>query len=396
MRNLILFTATYPYGNGETFVADELEILSQWFSNIYIAPLQTKGSQRSIPSNCIVIKIDSERVSRMSAFLSVCKKSMSDKGYKHLTHLRHLISSEKMTLGLKAGLIKFLDSTGLNSENTVLYSYWMDRWANVICEDAFNEYNRVSRAHGFDLYDYRHPWGFIPYRKWQLQKLSKIFTISQDGQNYLTSLYPKYRDKINVSRLCTSLPKVRQEVSTGSRYMIVSCSSLVPLKRVDQIPLILNGIENISIEWLHFGDGPEKSAVEQAIKQLKPVHSARLMGHVNSHELYTFYSENFIDLFINVSMYDGVPVSIMEAISFGIPVVAPDVGGVSEIVTPQTGKLLDSDLNISEASKIICDQLETCSRIKEYRNTVYTFWLENYSISNHEKFATELVALLDE
>jgi glycosyltransferase involved in cell wall biosynthesis len=39
-----------------------------------------------------------------------------------------------------------------------------------------------------------------------------------------------------------------------------------------------------------------------------------------------------VDLFINSSESEGLPVSIMEAFAFSVPVIAPDVGGIREIV----------------------------------------------------------------
>jgi glycosyltransferase involved in cell wall biosynthesis len=53
---------------------------------------------------------------------------------------------------------------------------------------------------------------------------------------------------------------------------------------------------------------------------------------------------NSVDLFLNVSTTEGVPVSIMEAFSAGIPVYATNVGGTSEIVNSGNGKLMDKDL----------------------------------------------------
>ena len=46
-----------------------------------------------------------------------------------------------------------------------------------------------------------------------------------------------------------------------------------------------------------------------------------------------------IDLFINTSSSEGVPVSIMEALSVGIPIIATDVGGTKEIVTKTTARI---------------------------------------------------------
>ena len=57
-----------------------------------------------------------------------------------------------------------------------------------------------------------------------------------------------------------------------------------------------------------------------------------------------FYTSNPVDIFINTSADEGIPVSIMEALSFGIPIIATRVGGVNEIVDDKiNGFLLPSD-----------------------------------------------------
>jgi glycosyltransferase involved in cell wall biosynthesis len=66
-----------------------------------------------------------------------------------------------------------------------------------------------------------------------------------------------------------------------------------------------------------------------------------------------YYSINTVDLFINVSSSEGVPVSIMEAMSFGIPVIATAVGGTPEIVSEKTGWLIEPGISRQElAAKI--------------------------------------------
>ena len=51
------------------------------------------------------------------------------------------------------------------------------------------------------------------------------------------------------------------------------------------------------------------------------------------------YDTRPFDVFINTSKKEGVPVSIMEAMRHGIPVIAPRVGGIPELVTPDAGFL---------------------------------------------------------
>ncbi|OQA64609.1 MAG: UDP-D-galactose:(glucosyl)lipopolysaccharide-1,6-D-galactosyltransferase [Firmicutes bacterium ADurb.Bin262] len=79
-------------------------------------------------------------------------------------------------------------------------------------------------------------------------------------------------------------------------------------------------------------------------------------GAVPNREVYRFYAETPVSLFVNVSSGEGLPVSIMEAASFGIPAVATDVGGTSEIVADAlTGRLLKPDFSDADLAAAIAD-----------------------------------------
>jgi colanic acid/amylovoran biosynthesis glycosyltransferase len=81
------------------------------------------------------------------------------------------------------------------------------------------------------------------------------------------------------------------------------------------------------------------------------------MGNVENSKILDFYSENYVDLFINFSEFEGVPVSIMEAQSAGIPVLATKVGGTSEIVSSDNGFLVEKHFDLSETNQCISKKL---------------------------------------
>ena len=63
------------------------------------------------------------------------------------------------------------------------------------------------------------------------------------------------------------------------------------------------------------------------------------MGSLSAAEVLRVYEDAPFDVFINTSQKEGVPVSIMEAMRCGIPVIAPAVGGIPELISPDTGWL---------------------------------------------------------
>lgn len=84
-------------------------------------------------------------------------------------------------------------------------------------------------------------------------------------------------------------------------------------------------------------------------------------------------------MFINVSESEGIPVSIMEALSAGIPILATDVGGTSEAVQDEVGYLLDRDFEIDDAVRVIEKYINLPNIDQEnFRNKAYQFWNKNY------------------
>ena len=77
------------------------------------------------------------------------------------------------------------------------------------------------------------------------------------------------------------------------------------------------------------GEGPERAKLQALIQQHGLNETFVLQGHLD--DMPPFYRS--LDLYLNTSVHEGIPMSILEAIAHGLPVVAPDVGGISEIVS---------------------------------------------------------------
>ena len=130
---------------------------------------------------------------------------------------------------------------------------------------------------------------------------------------------------------------------------------------------------DVQVLWTHIGDGPVLPALmAMAGHALSRNFQIRFTGGLANARVMEFYREHPVDVFVNVSASEGLPVSIMEAQSFGIPVVATAVGGIPEIVTDQNGRLLAANPSPSE----IADGLQefvpgtASSWIKRLRSTV--------------------------
>jgi glycosyltransferase involved in cell wall biosynthesis len=86
------------------------------------------------------------------------------------------------------------------------------------------------------------------------------------------------------------------------------------------------------------GDGPEKPAIDELIRNLKLDQAVRFLGI--RHDVDRLLPG--ADLFVLTSVSEGIPLTVLEAMAAGLPVVATDVGGMREVVVDGLTGLLAS------------------------------------------------------
>jgi glycosyltransferase involved in cell wall biosynthesis len=94
-------------------------------------------------------------------------------------------------------------------------------------------------------------------------------------------------------------------------------------------------IEHHSILWTHIGGGPTLKGIAESTQDWptkRPNITVNLLGSIPSTEVISTLKSIKPNLLINTSKSEGIPVSMMEAASLGIPLLGPPVGGVPEII----------------------------------------------------------------
>jgi glycosyltransferase involved in cell wall biosynthesis len=100
--------------------------------------------------------------------------------------------------------------------------------------------------------------------------------------------------------------------------------------------------KNPQLTFLVVGTGPDSDAVHTRIQQLGIADNLKLAGFVPDADLPNYY--NTADLFALPSKSgEGLPLVALEAMACGLPVIATNVGGTSEILPPRFGKLVPPD-----------------------------------------------------
>jgi glycosyltransferase involved in cell wall biosynthesis len=131
-----------------------------------------------------------------------------------------------------------------------------------------------------------------------------------------------------------ALPRV---VPSGGVVELISVGRLREPKDFITLARALARLKHGSFRASVVGDGPDRSKIEAELAQLGLSESVRLLG--DRSDVPQLLAQS--DIFVCSSRSEGMPVSVLEAMAVGLPVVASAVGGVPEIVDDgRTGLLV--------------------------------------------------------
>ena len=361
---------------------------------------------RPYPNNVKVVRLR-YNLSYFEKFLSL-SQIISSEFWKELITINDVL---KMPFSF--GIIKTLLCSLYNSkrlmksyrkvfkinENDIMYSYWLNDVAlslAIIKNKLDLNIKCVSRMHRWDIYFNENKYSYLPLRNFLFDKLDCIYSISVDGKRYVSQSLKLDNSKIKISQLGIPQQKNNLIENNYNRFLVVSCSNVIDVKRVILIAKSLKATKLNNFIWTHFGDGPKLDELisycdENFLKTVK----ISFPGRLSNKKILDFYSKNTPSLFINLSSSEGVPVSIMEAMSFGIPVIATNVGGTSEIVNNKNGYLLEANPSKFDVALKIQKfyNLEIEEKTQK-RKAAFNTWNSKYNAEkNYSQFVEEILSL---
>lgn len=156
----------------------------------------------------------------------------------------------------------------------------------------------------------------------------------------------KFRAKYNIS---------------ANEILVVIVGRLVPIKNHNMFLEVAKAIENrqsqSNIRYMIVGDGDLRSSLVQQAKNLgftvsepeRPNHEAKIIFSSWIKEIETVYSG--ADISALTSLNEGTPVSLIESLASGIPVVSTSVGGISDFITDSEHGFLVTSNNVEQFAK---------------------------------------------
>jgi len=183
-----------------------------------------------------------------------------------------------------------------------------------------------------------------------------IIAVSIEIKNRLIKEFHFLGNKVHVIyNGVPEIPMLSNSTSLDGKltFRIGTVGRLVSVKDFDIVieiaAIIKNRIKNLQISIL--GDGPLRAELEKKIKDLNVTEIVELIPHKENP--FSYYKG--LDIYINTSKHEGIPLSILEAMMCSKPVVAPKVGGIPEIIEDGNSGLLVKSRKAEEFAKACLD-----------------------------------------
>ncbi len=163
-----------------------------------------------------------------------------------------------------------------------------------------------------------------------LRRFNKLITVSSDIRNTFIDNIGFPIHKVMLIHNGTDIPSRSIKYIEKGFFVIGSMGRFFPVKDYCFMVEIARQVALVTdkVRFELAGDGPDRKKIADSVERYGLGHMFKLKGMVD--DLPGFYQG--IDLYLNTSLHEGIPMSVLEAMSYGIPVLAPNVGGLKEMM----------------------------------------------------------------
>jgi glycosyltransferase involved in cell wall biosynthesis len=379
-KSLYILTDSFPYGEAEkSFLMPEIEYLKDYY-NITIISCATMENRMNremetmLDKNIKVIHYELGDVKGIEVFKYFIPFISDKETWNEIGRI--FKSGKNMLVHIKKCMFfyanayklhKWMKQRNLFETEVIYYSYWFNYHVLSIVMESNTDKQIITRTHAYDLYKEPGCSSWQPYKQYMDKNIDRIVFISQNGYDYYMThfvpdkIYEAYSNpKYQICRLGTDrhepiISDTRKKGGENTFFLLVSCSAMVPRKRVE---LIINGLSLLrdeNIRWIHFGTGKLNDKLMRLANDKlddKSNIQYEFKGFAANDKIMEYYSSEKPDCFINTSENEGSPVSIQEAISFGIPIIGTNIDGIPEMIDGN-GILLPFDMEPMDVAEAI-------------------------------------------
>ena len=343
---IIYVTVSFPFGTVESFLIPELEELIAQGHQVLIIPVRprrhlTHGDAAQFVARAKSSHLLSWAILR-NATVEFCRNLQAvARIIGLLAKSRSVKILTKNTTVIPKGL--WLSKIARDWGADHIHAYWASSVASVALV--------AGECSGI-------PWSFTGHRHdiQQNNLLTEktchaafVRVISESGLRSFRLAEADLSSKASVLHLGISIPPMPEGRERSGRLIVLCPANLIPVKGhrylIKAFAMLRDAGSDLEL-WLA-GNGELRGQLEQWVRKLHLQEQVRFLGQIPRKTLLSLYENGDVDMVVLPSIdlgnghHEGIPVALMEAMAYAIPVIATNSGGIPELVGSGTGLLVE-------------------------------------------------------
>jgi glycosyltransferase involved in cell wall biosynthesis len=369
------------------FSTNEFEYALKNYENIFITSF-SKHKKSNIETGRIIF------LSLFEGFKEIIFPKRVKKMSLHLINIKHIVSFniKEMLKNIQSYFLalSIIRTTEIN-KNDLVFSYWLSRSSRI----AFYLHNLIGtdyicQGHGSDIYIY--PPDNI---ETILNNALKVITVGEKNKLYICKKYNISEDKVVVFRQGVAnsfielLMKDRKKIKNKDKKVFLTVGNYESVKGIDLLLEAIKGLVKESrlldkIEFRIYGSGSKFNDYKKYIKENNLSGYVHLNGWINRENLAEELKN--VDCYILPSRSEGLPNVLMEASAASLPIIATNVGSVSEIAINGENAILINDVDSDGIREAILEFLKfSDERLNLMARKSYEIFKMNYKLEENLK-----------
>ncbi len=274
---------------------------------------------------------------------------------------------------------------GLGTETTIANIFLKKKIIRKIVGDPVWErtYSKAKISESFDEFQVKN-YGFSislqkKVRSFSIKKSDIVVTPSKHLKNFILNL--GFKNKIEIINNGVFIPEENTNIFTNDQINITIVSRLVSHKNIKKIIRAISDLNDPLIYLNIIGDGPELNQLQKISLESNNKDNIIFHGKLNRDDINHIFLKS--DIYIQASNYEGLPHSLLEAMSYGIPVLCTPVGECKEILgNEDRGYILDLPVSKNNIKSKIIEIIGEKNIANKKGERGKDFINENYNLTN--------------
>jgi len=384
-------TARTPFGLAEAFILTEIVEVKLQGINILVVPRST---------DCEVFHEDAKQIQKYSLRLPLISLNITAhflvsfatklRTWKILAEI--LVKSGKFSSLVKnlAVLPKGIFIASMIKKNDINHIH--AHWGTTPSTMAYVASQMSDIPWSLTL----HRWDIKENNLLETKIKSAVFArcISEHGKKELEVLLGnKCRSKIKLLHAGVKIPNFVNKPKCRNIFSIVTPAHFYDVKghqyliEACQI-LVKKNIHNFHCTF--FGEGPLMQDLKKIVSEKKLECHVTIKNTIEHEKLLKMYKDGSVDAVILPSIntdkgeHEGIPVALMEAMAYKIPVIATNTGGISELLSGNAGRIV-KEKNPEDLAMAIENFMSNDFLYNQYKENGYNKVEEQFNVCKNVK-----------